>query len=87
MVKRSTERSLNTRPSDGKVQQEAERLQAEADADAAASSDVVLAQLQAAALEAGRPSNSKVDIWQYSWRRKDATARVRRFPHSNKQWR
>ena len=43
---------------------EAKRLQAEADADTAALSDVVLAQLQAAALKL-QPLDGKVDIRQY----------------------
>ena len=43
---------------------EAKRLQAEADADAAAMSDVVLPQLQAAALKL-EPLGGKVDIRQY----------------------
>jgi hypothetical protein len=60
---------------------EAKRLQAEADADIAVLSNVVLPQLQAAAQKL-HPLGGKVEIRQYGRTGKTLTARVGCFPHN-----
>ena len=60
---------------------EEQRLQAEADADAAVLSDVVLPQLQAAAEEL-EPLGGRVEIRRYGRTGKSLTARVDCFPHN-----
>ena len=60
---------------------EVKRLQAEADADAAILSNVVLPQLRAASQKL-EPLGGKVDIRQYGPHRKDAAARVGCLSHN-----
>ena len=60
---------------------EAKRLQAEADADAAVLSNVVLPQLQAASQKL-EPLGGKVDYWAVRPHRKDAAARVGCLSHN-----